>query len=119
MTRTEREKMLSGELYDAYDPELTEARRRARRLLRQLNSSDPDDDDGRRAVLRDLLGSAGETPWIEPPFFCDYGLNIHAGAHLYLNFNCVILDCARIDIGDDVLIGPGVHIYAATHPVSP
>jgi maltose O-acetyltransferase len=119
MAATEREKMMAGELYDAYDAELVEARARVRRLLWRYNGSDPDDVPARRAMLAEMLGSAGVEPWIEPPFFCDYGLNIHAGAHLYLNFNCVILDCARIDIGDDVLIGPGVHIYAATHPVSP
>ena len=116
---TEREKMLAGELYNAYDPELTELRVRARRLVRELNDLAPGDRAGNERVLGELLGSVGPASFIEPPFRCDYGANIHAGSGLYMNFDCVVLDCGRVDFGDDVLIGPGVHIYAATHPLDP
>jgi maltose O-acetyltransferase len=119
MAPTEREKMLAGEPYLSTDPELSAARLRARRLVRRFNDSEPDDEAGRRRLLAELLGSAGPEPWIEPPFHCDYGVNIHVGARLYMNFGCVVLDCARIEIGDDAFIGPGVQIYAATHPVEP
>jgi len=117
MARTEKEKMLAGEPYLSGDPELAAGRARARRLLRAFNQSDPDDEERRLGLLEELFGSLGPGAWVEPPFFCDYGSFIHAGARLYLNFNCVVLDCNRIEIGDDVLVGPGVHIYAATHPL--
>ncbi|MFL5319986.1 MAG: sugar O-acetyltransferase [Myxococcaceae bacterium] len=113
---TEKQKMLAGELYLATDPELVAERLRCRRLLRELNNSDPADEVGRRGILALLLGAFPETAWIEPPFHCDYGSNIFVGARFYANFDCVILDPGRVEIGDDVLFGPGVHIYTATHP---
>lgn len=117
--RTERDKMIAGELYDASDPELAALRLRARRLMRQLEDADPGERSEHRRILGDLFGAIGPDSWIEPPFRCDYGVNIFAGSGLYMNFDCVVLDCGRVDIGDDVLIGPGVHIYAATHPLDP
>ena len=116
---TEKDKMLDGELYDASDPELVDARERARDLTRQYNRTTPDEESRRRELLDDLLGSHGEPCVIEPPFRCDYGSNIHVGDGLEVNFDCVILDVCRVDIGDDCLVGPGVHIYTATHPVDP
>lgn len=115
---TEKEKMLAGELYAPYDPELVAERLRCRQLLREINRSDPADEAGRSRMLGRLLGAIGERSWIEPPFYCDYGANIFAGARFYANFNCVILDCARIDIGDDVFFAPNVQLYAATHPLA-
>ncbi len=106
----EREKMLSGELYRADDPELTRLRARARELTRRFNET------GDQAVLRELLGRVGENVWIEPPFFCDYGENIALGDGAYLNTGCVVLDCAAVEIGPRALLGPAVQIYAATHP---
>lgn len=117
MALSEREKMLAGELYVAADPELTGMRVCARRLLKRYNDTDPEDLLGRRILLEELLGSVGAGAWIEPPFFCDYGTFISLGARVYLNFNCVVLDCNRIEIGDDVYFGPGVQVYAATHPL--
>ncbi|MFT3917097.1 MAG: sugar O-acetyltransferase [Anaeromyxobacteraceae bacterium] len=116
---TEREKMLSGQLYLASDPELVAARVRARRLARQLADTDPEDVEGRLSILRGLLGAVGAGAWIEPPLFVDYGAQVHLGARAYLNTGCVLLDCARIDIGDDAFLGPAVQIYTATHPVDP
>jgi maltose O-acetyltransferase len=66
-----------------------------------------------------LLGAVGAGVWIEPPFFCDCGEHIRLGARVYMNFQCVILDCNPVTLGDDVFLGPGVHIYAATHPLDP
>jgi len=103
--------MLAGAPYRAADPELAAKRARARLLARRLGDGED--------VLPELLGSMGTGVEIVPPFFCDYGSNIHLGSRVFLNSNCVILDCARVEIGDDVQIGPGVHIYAATHPVDP
>ena len=114
--KTEKEKMLSGELYDASDPELTKGRRNARLLFRQLNQSGKDDPELRATILNRLLGGFEAPLWIEPPFFCDYGSNIFLGRNVYFNFNCVILDVCRVTIGSDCLFGPAVQIYTATHP---
>jgi maltose O-acetyltransferase len=112
----EREKMLSGEPYDASDPALVEGRIRARRLTQRLGALDPADNDGRDRLLRDLLGEMGAGTWIEPPFHCDYGTQIAMGARVYVNMGCVFLDPAPIVLGDDVQIGPGVQLLTADHP---
>jgi maltose O-acetyltransferase len=111
--------MLAGELYSAMDPELTAARFRARKLVRAYNATEDEDAARRRELLGQLFGSMGPGVQIEPPFQCDYGTQIHVGARVFMNFQCVILDCNTVTIGDDVSIGPGVHIYAATHPLDP
>ena len=113
---SEREKMLNGEPYDPHDPELVAERERARSLSRQYSGL-ARDDERRDDLLRELLGSAGEGIHIEPPFRCDYGSNIHVGENFYANFECVVLDVCRVDIGRDCLLGPGVHLYTATHPL--
>lgn len=114
---SELDKMLAGALYSSSDSELVSMRNRARRLCRSFNETDPGDRAGRARVLGELLGSVGEGVWIEPPFFCDYGTHISMGRDVYVNVNCVILDCARVRIGDQVQIAPNVVIAAATHPV--
>ncbi|MFO7321926.1 MAG: sugar O-acetyltransferase [Chloroflexota bacterium] len=111
---SEREKMLRGDLYNAQDPELTEMRKRARKLLRALNASAEEE---RLEIMAQLLGAMGEGTWIEPPFFCDYGTHITLGKNVFFNFNCVVLDVAHVEIGDNVLFGPNVQIYTATHPI--
>jgi maltose O-acetyltransferase len=116
---TERDKMAAGELYVASDPELVRARSRARRLVKHLSEVDPDDLDARNAALSDLLGSMASGVYVAPPLFVDYGFNVSLGARTYLNAGCILLDCNRIDVGEDVLIGPAVHVYTATHPVDP
>jgi maltose O-acetyltransferase len=112
---SERQKMLSGELYLASDPELVAGRKRARQLLACLN--DPTRYDRRQESIAALFGSVGSEVTIEPPFYCDYGTNIVLGDRVFMNFNCVILDPAPVTIGNDVLIGPAVQIYTATHPL--
>jgi maltose O-acetyltransferase len=114
---TEREKMLAGELYDPLDPELVAGRTRARDLCWRLNATAEADQDERRRVLRDLFATGGETVWMQPPFFCDYGSNIELGERVFFNFNCVVLDVCRVRIGDFTLFGPAVQIYTPMHPM--
>jgi maltose O-acetyltransferase len=115
--RSEKEKMIAGELYLPSDPQLTADRMRCRELLRAFNAGDPADGERRTKLLQALLGRAWLDTDIEPPFHCDYGYNIRVGSRFYANFLCVILDPAAVEIGDDVFFGPGVHVYTATHPV--
>ncbi|MBL8878554.1 MAG: sugar O-acetyltransferase [Phycisphaerales bacterium] len=110
--------MLAGELYEAWDPDLVRRRARARDLTARYNATRQGDLDVRRAVLCELLGRCGEKVWIEPPFHCDYGENIEMGDNVYLNFNCVMLDCAPIRLDRNVMVGPAVQFYAAYHPLS-
>src|SRR5262245_16603248 len=116
--RSEKEKMLAGELYDPLDPELARARERARDLCQALNATREADANERRRLLRELFGSGGEDLWMQPPFFCDYGSNIHLGRKCFFNFNCVVLDVCRVTVGDYTLFGPAVQVYTATHPLN-
>ncbi|MFJ8257310.1 sugar O-acetyltransferase [Peribacillus asahii] len=117
--KTEKEKMLNGELYHAADPELLQERLNARRLTRLYNQTMETDENKRTELLKKLFGSTGENLYIEPTFRCDYGYNIHVGENFYANFDCVFLDVCEIRIGDNCMIAPGVHIYTATHPLDP
>ena len=114
---TERQKMLSGELYDALDPELVAARARARDLCQALNATSEAEHDERRRLLTALFGAGGDTVWMQPPFYCDYGGNIELGERVFFNFNCVILDVCRVRIGDYCQFGPSVQIYTPLHPM--
>jgi len=116
--RSEKEKMLAGELYNAADPQLTEERIKARKLLKEFNDSAPGNVSLRSWLLTELLGKVGKNLQIEPPFYCDYGKNITLGDNVFFNFNCVILDVMPVTIGNNVLFGPNVQIYAATHPLN-
>lgn len=114
----EYDKMISGQIYDARDLQLTAMRKHARVLLDQINRSVQDIRDGERAGLcKQLLGAVGHHLWLQPPFYCDYGQNITLGDNVFINFNCVFLDVAKIAIGDSVQIGPNVQVYTATHPL--
>jgi maltose O-acetyltransferase len=115
--RSERDKMLAGELYDPLDPELVRARERARDLCQELNATREREQQARRRILTELFGKGGATVWMQPPFFCDYGTNILLGERVYFNFNCVVLDVCRVTVGDFTLFGPAVQIYTATHPL--
>src|SRR6476646_495578 len=116
--RTEKEKMLAGELYDPLDAELVRARERARDLCQELNATREQDQEARRRILTALFGKGGESVWMQPPFFCDYGSNILLGERLFFNFNCVVLDVCVVKIGDFTLFGPAVQIYTATRPMN-
>jgi maltose O-acetyltransferase len=112
--RSEKDKMLAGELCRASDPELVAERRRCRSLLHAFNTQ-PEEDE-RLDLLRELLGRVGSGAFIQPPFACDYGYNVSIGDNVFVNFNVVILDCAPVTIGDGTQIGPGVQLLAADHP---
>jgi maltose O-acetyltransferase len=114
--KTERQKMLDGELYDPMDPTLVAGRTRARDLCQALNATREAAADERRRLLAELFGAGGESVWMQPPFFCDYGTNIELGERVFFNFNCVVLDVCRVQIGSFTLFGPAVQIYTATHP---
>jgi maltose O-acetyltransferase len=116
--RSERDKMLAGELYDPMDPELARARDRARDLCQDLNATREAQIDERRRILKELFGAGGDTVWMQPPFYCDYGSNILLGERVFFNFNCVVLDVSPVRIGDYTLFGPAVQIYTATHPMN-
>ena len=114
---SEKQKMLSGELYDPMDPGLVAARRRARDLCQSLNASPDDAQEERRRILVELFGSGGDSVWMQPPFLCDYGANIDLGERIFFNFNYVVLDVCLVTIGSFTLFGPAVQIYTATHPM--
>ena len=114
---TERQKMLAGEMYDPFESELVAGRERARDLCQSLNSTREAQQDERRRILRELFGAGGDSVWMQPPFFCDYGSNIELGERVFFNFNCTVLDVCRVRIGEFTLFGPSVQIYTAMHPL--
>jgi maltose O-acetyltransferase len=101
-----------------FAPELVAARKRAKALCQQLNALRADQHKARKPLYQQLFGQVSRA-YIEPNFFCDYGSNIFLGEDFYANHNCVILDVAEVRIGDRVLFGPGVQVYATTHPLDP
>ena len=115
------ERMMAGELFDGTDDELMLLRNRARALCCELNKYNylPAEDASREAILRTLIPDAGPDMYIESPFMCDFGFNLHLGANVYLNYNCCILDYNKITIGNDVMVGPNTSFYAAGHPLDP
>ena len=115
--RSQKERMLAGDLYIADDPELAADARRAMGLLEAYNRSPAADPAGRRRILDELLGALGAGTDIRPPLYCDYGSNLRVGARVFANFGLVALDVAPITIGDDVQIGPNVQLLTPTHPV--
>ena len=114
---SEKNKMISGKPYKAFGSELLEERQHAKELIFAINTLPPRDIDKRNELLRKLLGTTGKSFFIEPPFRCDYGYNIEIGEDFYSNYNLIILDCAKVSIGNNVLIGPNVGIYTAGHPI--
>lgn len=108
--------MLAGDLYIADDPELGRDSLRAMSLIERYNASPASDPELRLRLLSDLLGSIGEASEIRPPLYCDYGYQTHIGARTFVNFGLVALDVARIEIGDDVQMGPNVQLLTPTHP---
>lgn len=115
--RSEKDKMLSGKLYKAFCEELLAERQHAKEVVFEYNSMHPSQVEQRCEMLQELFGRTKETFVIEQPFRCDYGYNIEIGKNFYSNYNLVILDCAKVTIGNNVLIGPNVGIYTAGHPI--
>jgi maltose O-acetyltransferase len=110
--------MIAGELYDPMDRELVTARARARDLCQDLNATREAEQDERRRILRDLFGAGGDSVWMQPPFFCDYGTNIELGERVYFNFNCLVLDVCPVRIGSFTFFGSGVQILTPLHPLN-
>ena len=115
--KTEKEKMLAGELYNPLEAELSRDRVRTRLLIKALNDTCEDDPESRAKILRELIPHAQEDLWLQPPFYCDYGYNMIVGQKVFFNFNCVVLDVTHVTIGDRTMFGPNVQIYTATHPL--
>ena len=115
--KSEKQKMLDGELYLAFGKELLNERQYAKEVLFDFNNLRPSELEKRNEIIRGLFGKVGEKFFIEPPCRCDYGYNIFWGENSYANYNLTILDCGVVKIGDNVLIGPNVNIFGAGHPV--
>ena len=113
--KTNKEKMLAGERYNCLDPDLNVERQKIKKALRLYNQVETLSE--RQVVLQKILGKFGQNSIIEPPFRCVYGQNIEIGDNVYLNFQCVILDCNKVQIGDHTMIGPNVQIYTAAHDI--
>lgn len=115
--RTQKERMLAGELYIVNDPELAVMNKKNRRLMYEFNHSKFDEGERRKTIIKKLLGKTGKNVHFEPPFRCDYGTHITVGENFYANFDCIMLDVAPITIGDNVMFGPRVGVYTAGHPI--
>ena len=116
---SQKERMLNEKLYMADDEKLVKERLKAKRLTNKFNNTTVEDENKRSKLLKKLIGKVGENVYIEPSFKCDYGYNIHLGDNFFANYDCIILDVAKVDIGNYVFLGPGVHIYTASHPIDP
>lgn len=112
---TEWEKLQTGQLYNDFDRGLFKRRIAAKRLFRAYNRTDDDEQTERRALMEQLFGSVGKNVWVEPDFRCEFGKNITIEDNVYINFGCVILDCAAVTIGADSLLGPNIGLYAVNH----
>ena len=116
--KTEKEKMIAGELYDPLDKQLVEDRLRTRLLIKELNDTRENEIVERIQILQQLIPYAGAGLWLQPPFYCDYGYNMNVGEKVFFNFNCVVLDVAPVKIGSRTMFGPNVQVYTATHPIN-
>lgn len=117
--RSNRERMLAGDLYIADDPDNARIAQRAVRLADAYHRAAVEDESAARPILAELLGTLGEGAFIKPPLFVDYGENIHLGARSFVNYNLTALDVATITIGEDCLLGPNVQLLTPTHPIDP
>ncbi len=115
----QRERMLAGLPYRAWMDGLAEERLKARKLVQEFNMSEPEDLAKRTELIGRILGKVGKNAYIEPPFRCDYGSNIEIGDDFYANYNCIVLDVAKVTIGNNVMLAPNVAIYTAGHPIHP
>lgn len=100
------------------DDAVMEEQKKTRKILRRLNTMDPSDFDGIGEVVEELLGKSHKA-FINPPFYCDYGFHIEVGENFFANYNCTIIDVAKVKIGDNCQLAPNVAIYTAGHPVHP
>lgn len=118
MTKSQKDRMLAGELYLAGDPELVAMRQECKKKIQAYNRTSSDEPAQRQKLLQSLLGEMGEGCYIEPPFYVDYGSQVKLGKGVYFNMDCMLLDTCEIKIGDDVMFGPRVSVYTAHHPLT-
>ncbi len=111
------DKMLNGLLYKSNDEELVKMHAYSRGMLDKINATKFSDFEKRNSLFKNLFGALGEKARINKPFFCDYGANIYIGDNFYANLDCLMLDVNKIIIGNNVMFGPRVSIYTATHPI--
>ena len=116
ITSPEWHKMLSGEVYDAVEPNIIALLNAVKTRLVAFNAISPVDYAAKEAALRNLLGHCGDNPRVNQPFYCDYGINISVGNNFFANFGLTILDEAPVSFGDNVFIGPGCGFYTPCHP---
>ncbi|MCH5202769.1 MAG: sugar O-acetyltransferase [Oscillospiraceae bacterium] len=114
-----KERMLNGEPCLTFDEELVQERQHQQRLQFKFNNLDPDDEEGRVHLLKEMLGGTGDNVWMERPIYFDYGKNTYVGEMFYANTGLTVLDGAKVTIGDNVFCAPYVGIYTAGHPVHP
>lgn len=112
---TEWEKLQQGKIYNDFDTDLFQRRIQAKKLFRAYNKTEDEEIDKRNELMKKLFDKVGKDVWIEPDFKCEFGKNIEIEDHVYINFGCVILDCARVTIGANTLLGPNVGIYPVNH----
>jgi maltose O-acetyltransferase len=110
--------MTAGEMYDPLDADLVGARERVRDLCQALNATREGDAQERRRLLTRIFARGGDSVWMQPPFFCDYGFNIELGERVFFNFNCIVLDVCPVRIGSFTLFGPSVQILTPMHPMN-
>ncbi|AOY02261.1 sugar O-acetyltransferase [Jeongeupia sp. USM3] len=111
---TELDKLLAGEPFDFFAPEMVAMRKNAERLLRQIAQTESE---LQAPLWRELFGALGEDSWVRAPLFCEYGKSIRIGSHTFLNAGATFLDGTAITIGNNVLVGPNVQFYGASHPI--
>ncbi len=113
---TEKEKMLAGELYSPKDPELRKMHLHVKKLFGKYNKINPANEKKLSKLFKKIVGKTGEFAYAQPPFYCDYGVNITVGENFFANYGCVILDVNKVTIGKNCMIAPNVKIFSATHP---
>lgn len=112
---TEWEKLQAGLMYNDFDDDLFQRRISAKKLFRKYNKTEDDETELRKSLMNEMFKSVGENVWIEPDFHCEFGKNITIEKNVYINFGCIILDCADVIIGENTLLGPNVGIYPVNH----
>ncbi len=116
--KSQKDKMIGGEMYDPLDKELVADRLQTRLLLKAINETGEEEIEERKRLIKRLIPYSADDLWLQPPFYCDYGYNLKIGEMVFFNFNCTVLDVAPVSIGTRTMFGPNVQIYTATHPLN-
>jgi len=114
---TEWEKLQKGKIYNDFDEDLFQRRVKAKKLFKVYNKTEDEEVEKRQQIMKELFQAVGKNVWIEPDFRCEFGKNILIGDNVYINFGCVILDCAKVTIGENTMFGPNIGLYAVNHSI--